>query len=76
MQLFLENVGSAFRSIWSNKVRSFLTMLGVIIGVFSVVVLISLVKGLDEQIRDQFSNLGSEISRNQVLLVKPQVLLD
>ena len=61
LQVILEDLRSAIQSILSNKVRSFLTMLGVIIGVFSVVTLISLVQGLDKQIRDQFSNIGSEL---------------
>ena len=61
LQIILEDLRSAIQSILSNKVRSFLTMLGVIIGVFSVVTLISLVQGLDKQIRDQFSNIGSEL---------------
>jgi len=61
IQIIIEDLRSAIQSIRSNKVRSFLTMLGVIIGVFSVVTLISLVQGLDKQIRDQFSNIGSEL---------------
>ena len=61
IQIVIEDLRSAIQSILSNKVRSFLTMLGVIIGVFSVVTLISLVQGLDKQIRDQFSNIGSEL---------------
>jgi len=61
IQVIVEDLRSAIQSILSNKVRSFLTMLGVIIGVFSVVTLISLVQGLDKQIRDQFSNIGSEL---------------
>jgi len=44
-----------------NKVRTFLTMLGVVIGVFAVVSLVSLVKGFENYITDQFSTLGSNL---------------
>ncbi len=49
----------ALNAILSNKMRSFLTMLGVIIGVSSVVLLTSIGTGLQNYIKDQFSSLGS-----------------
>jgi putative ABC transport system permease protein len=54
-----ETFKTALESLSLNKFRSFLTMLGVIIGVFSVVTLISLVKGVQNYIEDQFKLLGS-----------------
>lgn len=51
----------ALRAIWTNKVRSLLTMLGVIIGVGSVVMLTSIGTGLQLYIEEQFANLGSNI---------------
>lgn len=39
-----EATASALSAIWTNKMRSFLTMLGIIIGIFSVAVLISVVQ--------------------------------
>lgn len=50
---------TALKSIMLNKVRSFLTMLGVIIGVGSVVLLTSIGTGLQAYITDQFASLGS-----------------
>jgi len=44
-----------------NKIRTFLTMLGVIIGVFAVVALVSVVKGFENYITDQFNSLGSNL---------------
>jgi putative ABC transport system permease protein len=41
-----ENFRSSFRALWHNRLRSFLTMLGVIIGVFSVVMLTSIGEGV------------------------------
>ena len=46
MNIF-QTISMSFKSIFSNKVRSFLTMLGVIIGVSSVIVLVSLVDGVN-----------------------------
>lgn len=49
----------ALKAIMTNKTRSFLTMLGVIIGVGSVVLLTSIGTGLQKYISDQFINLGT-----------------
>jgi putative ABC transport system permease protein len=51
----------AIRAILLNKRRSFLTMLGVIIGVGSVVLLTSLGTGLQSYVKDQFASLGSNV---------------
>lgn len=50
---------TALKSLLLNKVRSFLTMLGVIIGVGSVVLLTSIGTGLQAYITEQFASLGS-----------------
>ncbi|MBL8031988.1 MAG: ABC transporter permease, partial [Candidatus Doudnabacteria bacterium] len=50
---------TAIKSLLLNKVRSFLTMLGVIIGVGSVVLLTSIGTGLQAYITDQFASLGA-----------------
>ena len=49
----------ALRSIGSNKLRSALTMLGIIIGVMALVVLVSLVSGATSSVTDQVESLGS-----------------
>lgn len=67
----LEVVRIALISLKRNKVRSFLTMLGIIIGVFSVIILVSVGAGLQALINNQFENLGSNI-----LIVMPGKLLD
>ncbi|KKR60631.1 hypothetical protein A2362_03130 [Candidatus Curtissbacteria bacterium RIFOXYB1_FULL_41_59] len=56
---FKESVKIAFVALARNKVRSFLTMLGIIIGVMSVVLLMSLGAGLQESIKVQFEKLGT-----------------
>lgn len=52
---------SAFTAILANKLRSFLTMLGIVIGVMSVILLISLVTGLQTFITAQIQGLGSNL---------------
>ena len=51
----------ALRSIRSNKMRSVLTMLGIIIGVMALVVLVSLVNGTTNTVTDAVSDLGSSM---------------
>lgn len=53
----------ALRSIASNKLRAVLTMLGIIIGVMSLVVLVSLVSGATDSVTDAVSSLGSDLLR-------------
>ncbi|WP_303973391.1 ABC transporter permease [Streptococcus merionis] len=51
----MENWKFALSSIWSHKMRSFLTMLGIIIGVAAVVVIMALGRGMTEQVINSFS---------------------
>lgn len=51
----------AWKSIAANKMRSFLTMLGIIIGVVSLVVLVSLVSGTTDSVSEQISDMGSNL---------------
>jgi putative ABC transport system permease protein len=58
MNLFLESVRSALASIRAHQLRSFLTSLGIVIGVASVITVISLIQGLSKSVSDQFMGLG------------------
>ncbi|NLG27480.1 MAG: FtsX-like permease family protein [Chloroflexi bacterium] len=57
----LESVRTALRSIASNKMRSFLTMLGMIIGVAAVIALMAAGAGTQAQVASQFESLGSNL---------------
>ena len=48
----------ALRSIWGNKMRSFLTMLGIIIGVAAVIILVSIVNGYMGSVVENFASMG------------------
>jgi putative ABC transport system permease protein len=58
MNLLLESVRSALASIRAHRLRSFLTSLGIVIGVASVITVISLIQGLSKSVSDQFEGLG------------------
>src|SRR3989344_9104870 len=57
----LEVINLSLTAILSNRLRSFLTVLGIVIGVTSVILLVSLVSGLKTFITDQISSLGSNV---------------
>jgi len=57
----LETLNLAIKAILTNKMRSFLTVLGIVIGVFSVIILIALVTGLQTFITGQISGFGSNL---------------
>jgi len=55
------NVRLAFNALKSAKWRSFLTMLGIIIGVAAVIMTVSLGEGVKKQVSDQISQFGSDL---------------
>ena len=56
-----QSMKMAWKSIVSNKMRSFLTMLGIIIGVMSLVVLVSMAGGTSESVSNQIASMGSNM---------------
>ncbi len=56
-----ESFKVAWAGIVGNKMRSFLTMLGVIIGVASVIILVSIAQGTTESIKADIENMGSNV---------------
>ncbi|MFD1884231.1 ABC transporter permease [Paenibacillus wenxiniae] len=59
--IFFQSIRMALLSIIGNKVRSFLTMLGIIIGVSSVILIVSLGLSFNNQVTDQFGDLGTDL---------------
>lgn len=57
--LFYEALKLAFASILSHKLRSFLTLLGVIFGVATVIVVVSLVEGFNAYVDEKIANIGT-----------------
>ncbi len=56
----IQSVRMAIKSISGNKMRAFLTMLGIIIGVMALVILVSLVSGATGNVTDTIASLGSD----------------
>ena len=61
-----ENIGLAFQGIWGHKMRSVLTMLGIIIGIASIITIVSTIQGTNEQIKENLIGAG-----NNVVTVQP-----
>lgn len=55
----IENIRLSFQGIWSHKMRSFLTMLGIIIGIAAIISIVSTIKGTSEQIKQNLIGSGN-----------------
>lgn len=58
---FLEIFGMATETLWSNKLRTGLTMLGVIIGIASVIAITSVGQGVQKSVEQQIQALGTNV---------------
>ena len=56
-----QTIKMCFKNIISNKLRSFLTMLGIIIGISSVIILVGFTQGTSEDISSSLQNLGANV---------------
>ena len=65
--MIYETFREALQNIWSNKFRTFLTMLGIIIGVTAVIVIVGLGNGMTQSIASSFSDMGTNILSVQVM---------
>jgi putative ABC transport system permease protein len=61
MSAFFENIRVALNGLRSNKLRAALTMLGITIGVFAVIVLVSVGQAVETFVRDQFQGIGANL---------------
>lgn len=59
--LFFRNIQIALRALKTNKLRSFLTMLGIIIGVFAVITLLAMGEGFKKDVSSEIEAVGSNI---------------
>jgi putative ABC transport system permease protein len=58
---FKEGLKLALQSLWANKLRTVLTLLGVVIGVASVIAVVTLVNGANAFIQTKFSSYGADV---------------
>lgn len=54
----IDSFTAALRSLWANKLRSFLTLLGMVIGIYAVVTLLSLARGVQGQVTSAVESFG------------------
>ncbi len=61
LRLLREGVIFAFLALWANKLRTFLSLLGITIGIFAVISVFTFVDSWEAQIKSSLSNLGNEV---------------
>jgi len=59
--MLIEGVRIALKALFENKLRTFLTLLGNIVGTMSVIAVVSLIGGIDEYIREEVAHEGSNV---------------
>ena len=57
----IENIRLSFQGIWAHKMRSFLTMLGIIIGIAALISIVSTIEGTNEQIKKNLIGEGDNV---------------
>jgi putative ABC transport system permease protein len=58
---FAEGIRIALQSLWANKLRSVLTLLGVVIGVAAVIAVVTFVSGINGYVAEKIFNLGGDV---------------
>ena len=69
----IENIRLSFRGIFAHKMRSFLTMLGIIIGIASIIAIVSTIKGTNDQIENNSNEQQLEKNENIIVHVSGAV---
>ena len=57
----VENIRLALQGVWSHKLRSLLTMLGIIIGIAAIITIVSTIQGTNEQIKENLIGAGNNV---------------
>jgi len=57
----IEAIRIALQSLWVNKLRSVLTLLGVVIGVAAVIAVVTFVSGINDYVAQKVFNLGADV---------------
>ena len=59
--LIFEGIRIALRALRDNKLRTFLTLLGNIVGTMSVIAVVSLINGIDHYVSEEIAEQGSNV---------------
>jgi len=60
-KIFQEGIILALQELWSNKLRSFLSLLGIAIGIFCVIAVLSVIDSFQHGLKDSFNKIGSNV---------------
>ncbi len=60
-RIIAESFAQAFHQLWSNKLRSFLSLLGILIGIVCIIGVLAAVDSLEANIRGSFDKLGDDV---------------
>lgn len=60
-KILLESTAQAFQQLWGNKLRTFLSLLGITIGIWCVIMVLSAVDSMEASIRQSFQKLGDDV---------------
>jgi putative ABC transport system permease protein len=72
---FGESVAMAMSSFWSNKLRTFLTLLGIIIGVLTIITVVSIIQGLNDYVYTKMAFFGANdfsVSKTSMMITSLQ----
>src|SRR5512137_2497983 len=58
--LYADTIAMALGTLWANKMRSFLTVLGVVIGITAIVGMTAIMRGFSDSIAEMFKQLGPD----------------
>ena len=61
LRILKESVFFALHSLWTNKLRTFLSLLGVTIGIFAIIAVLAAVDSLESNVRGELSDLGDDV---------------
>ena len=59
--MFAESVVFAVQALMLNKLRSFLSILGITIGIFAIIMVLSITNSLEKNIKDSVNSLGTDV---------------
>lgn len=61
IRLIFESLRMASAQLWGSKLRSFLSLLGITIGIFCIIAVLSAIDSLEESIKSGFAEMGSDV---------------
>ncbi len=61
IKIFLDSLSLTIQELWSNRLRTFLSLFGVAIGIFCIITVLSVLDSFEKSIRDSFKRLGDDV---------------